>query len=72
MVSSPPNNDMSIYGKSKSSSNYSSGPTQNLGAIHFKTDAQVAYDIQLGRSWTLWKDKKHIFPMELVTYPTKI
>jgi hypothetical protein len=27
-----------------------------LGSGDIKTDAQVAYDIQLGRSWT-WKDK---------------
>jgi hypothetical protein len=28
-----------------------------LGSVHIKTDAQVAYNIQLGRSWTPWKDK---------------
>jgi hypothetical protein len=42
-------------------------PTR-LGAAHIKTDAQVTYDIQLGHSWTHWKDKgKDItFPMETV------
>jgi hypothetical protein len=36
------------------------------GAIHIKTDVQVAYDIQLGRSWSPWKGKEIRFPMELV------
>jgi hypothetical protein len=42
-------------------------PTR-LGAVHIKTDAQVTKDIQLGHSWTRWKDKcKEItFPMEIV------
>jgi hypothetical protein len=42
-------------------------PTR-LGAVHIKTDAQVTKDIQLGHSWTHWKDKgKEItFPMEIV------
>jgi hypothetical protein len=55
-ASSPPNNEISRYGKSKSSLNSSLGPTQNLGAIHFESDAQVTYDILLGHSWILWKD----------------
>jgi hypothetical protein len=39
-----------------------------LGVVHIKTDAQVADNIQLGRSWTQWKDKgkEIMFPMELV------
>ncbi len=42
-------------------------PTR-LVAVHIKTDAQVTYDIQLGHSWTHWKDKgmEIMFPMELV------
>jgi hypothetical protein len=32
-------------------------PTR-LGVVHIKTDAQVAYDIQLGCSWTPWKGKE--------------
>jgi hypothetical protein len=68
MTSSPPNNEISRYGKSKSSS----GPTENLKAVHLKTYAQVAYDIQLGRSWTLWKDKELIVPTGLVTHTNKI
>jgi hypothetical protein len=39
------------------------------GAVHIKTDAQVAYHIQLGSSWTPWKGKEVTFPMELVPYP---
>jgi hypothetical protein len=35
-------------------------------AVHIKTDAQVTYNIQLGLSWTPWKDKEITFPMELV------
>jgi hypothetical protein len=50
MTTNPPNNEISSYGKSKSSSNSTSGPTQNSGVVHLKTDAQVAYDIHLGRS----------------------
>ncbi len=40
----------------------------HLGAVHIKTDAHIAYDIQLGCSSTHWKDKgKEItFLMELV------
>jgi hypothetical protein len=41
----------------------------HLGVVHIKTDAQVAYDIQLGRSWTPWKGKEITFPMELVPCP---
>jgi hypothetical protein len=50
----------------------SSGPTQNLGAVHLKIDAQISYDIQLGRSLTLWKDKGLMFLTGPVSYPTKI
>jgi hypothetical protein len=67
-ASSPPNNKISRYGKSKSSL----GPTQNPGAVHLKTDAQVTYHIKSGHSWTLWKVKELIFPTGLVSYPTKI
>jgi hypothetical protein len=38
------------------------------GAIHIKTDAQAAYDIQLGHSWTPWKGKEITFAMKLVPY----
>jgi hypothetical protein len=41
----------------------------NPGALHIKTDGQVAYDIQLGRSWTPWKGKEVTFPMELAPCP---
>jgi hypothetical protein len=67
MVSSPPNKEISRYGKSKSSS----CPTQNPGAVHIKTDARVTYDIKVGHSWTLWEEKDLIFPTGLVSYPTK-
>jgi hypothetical protein len=70
-ASSPPNNKISRYGKSKSSSNSSSGPTQNPGAVHLKTDAQFIYDIKLKHYRTLWKDKVIIFPTQLVSYPNK-
>jgi hypothetical protein len=39
------------------------------GAVHIQTDAQVTYNIQLGHSWTPWKDKEIKFPMELVLCP---
>jgi hypothetical protein len=35
--------------ESKSSSKSSLSRTRNLGAVYIKTDAQVVYDIQLGR-----------------------
>jgi hypothetical protein len=40
----------------------------SLGTVHIKTDAQVTYDIQLGHSWTHWKDrgKEIMFPRKLV------
>jgi hypothetical protein len=39
------------------------------GAIHIKTNAQVAYDIQLGHFWTPWKGKEISFTVELVQCP---
>jgi hypothetical protein len=43
----------------------SPSPTQNPGVVHLKTeDLQVAYDIELGRSWTRWKYKEIMFPTE--------
>jgi hypothetical protein len=56
----------------KSNSEFNSSPIQNLGEVDLKTDAQVAYDIQSVHSWTRWKDKEIIIPMELVSYTTKI
>jgi hypothetical protein len=43
-----------------------------LGVVHIKTDAQVTYDIQLGRSWTPCKGKEINFTMELVPCPNSI
>jgi hypothetical protein len=37
--------------------------------VHIKIDAQVAYDIQLGCYWTLWKGKEKPFSMELLPCP---
>jgi hypothetical protein len=45
----------------KSNSEFKSSPTQNPGEDDLKTDAQVAYDIQSGHSWTRWKDNILIF-----------
>jgi hypothetical protein len=56
----------------KYNSEFSSSPVQNSGAGHIKTDVQVIYDIQSGRYWTRWKDQEIIFPMGLISYPTKI
>jgi hypothetical protein len=36
------------------------------GAVHIKTDTQVAYDIKLGHSSMPWKVKEISFPIELV------
>jgi hypothetical protein len=56
----------------KSNLEFSLSPVWNPGACHIKTDVQVAYDKQSGRSWTHWKDKEIIFPMEPASHPTKI
>jgi hypothetical protein len=56
----------------KFESKSSSSPIWNLGAIHLKTNAQVAYNIQSYRFWTRWKYKGIIFPMGLVSYPNKV
>jgi hypothetical protein len=39
------------------------------GAVYIKTDAQVADDIQLGRSWTPWKVKEVKISIKLVPCP---
>jgi hypothetical protein len=39
------------------------------GAVHIITDAHIAYDIQLGFSWSPWKCTEIKFPMEPVPYP---
>jgi hypothetical protein len=49
--------------ESKSSSQFSSSLTQNLGIVHLKPDVHIAYDIQFGCSWNHWKYKEIIFPM---------
>jgi hypothetical protein len=56
----------------KSNSEFNSSPIRNPGEDDLKTDAQGAYDIQSGSSWTCWKEKEIIFPMGLVSYQTKI
>jgi hypothetical protein len=56
----------------KSNLEFNSSPIQNLGEVDIKTEAQDAYDIQSGHSWTHWKDKEIIFPMEPISYTTKI
>jgi hypothetical protein len=37
--------------------------------VYIKIDAQIAYDMQLGHSWTPWKFKEIASPMELVPCP---
>jgi hypothetical protein len=56
----------------KSNSEFNSSPIQNLGEVDLKIDAQVAYDIKSGHSWTHWKYKEISFAMEHVSYTTKI
>jgi hypothetical protein len=56
----------------KSNSEFNSRPIRNPGEVNLKTDAQVAYNIQSGHSWTRSKDKEIIFPTALVTCTTKI
>jgi hypothetical protein len=56
-----------IFNKNCQNSFNIQSPT-HLGVVHITTDAQVTYDIQLGHTWTHWKDKGReiTFPMELV------
>jgi hypothetical protein len=65
------NQDKKLESKSSSKSS-STSPIRHLGAVHLKTDAQIAYDIQSGHSWTCWKDKEIIFSIGPISYPTKI
>ena len=61
-----------IYGEEsadKSNSESILSPVRNPGAARIKTDAQVAYGVQFGRSWTHWKAKEIIFPMGPVPNP---
>jgi hypothetical protein len=49
-----------------------SSPTQSLGPPHIQIDVQIAYDIRFEHSTHAQKAKKITFPMELVSFPTKI
>jgi hypothetical protein len=48
----------------KSNSEFNSSPIQNPGEVDLKSDAQVAYNIQSGNSWSCWKYKEIIFPID--------
>jgi hypothetical protein len=50
----------------------SSSPTRSPGPPHIQIDVQSAYDLHFGRSTYARKAKEINFPMELVSYPTKI
>jgi hypothetical protein len=50
----------------------SSSPTRSSGPPHIQIDIQIAYALHFGRSTYAWKGKEITFPMELVSYPTKI
>jgi hypothetical protein len=50
-------------------SNFNIQRPTRLGVVHIKTDSQVAYNIQLGRSLTAWKGNEIYIPMELVPCP---
>jgi hypothetical protein len=50
----------------------SSSPTRSPGSPRIQIDVQIAYDLRFGRSTYARKDKEIIFPMELVSCPTKI
>jgi hypothetical protein len=54
------------------SESLSSSPTQSLGPPRIQIDVQIAYDLCFGRSTHARKAKEIKFPMELVSYPTKI
>jgi hypothetical protein len=50
----------------------SSCPTQSPGPSRIQIDVQSAYNIRFRRSTYARKAKEITFPMELVSYPTKI
>jgi hypothetical protein len=50
----------------------SSSPTQSPGPPHIQIDVQIAYNLCFGHSTYAWKAKEITFPMEPVSYPTKI
>ena len=47
-------------------------PTQSPGPPRIQIDVQIAYDLHFGRSTYARKAMEVIFPMELVSCPTKI
>jgi hypothetical protein len=50
----------------------SSSPTRSPRPPHIQIDIQIAYDLRFGRSTYAWKAKEINFPLELVSFPTKI
>jgi hypothetical protein len=50
----------------------SSSPTWSAGPPHIQIDVHIAYDLCFGCSTYGRKSKEINFPMELVSYPTKI
>jgi hypothetical protein len=50
----------------------SSSPTQSPGPPYIQIDVQIAYDLCFRRSTYAQKAKDLNFPMEPVSYPTKI
>jgi hypothetical protein len=50
----------------------SSNPTRSPGPPHIQIGVQIAYYLHFGRSTYACKAKEITFPMELVSYPTKI
>jgi hypothetical protein len=47
-------------------------PTQSLGPSCIQIDVQIAYDLRFGHSTYAPKAKEITFPMETVSYPSKI
>jgi hypothetical protein len=50
----------------------SSSPTRSPGPSCIQIDVQIAYDLCFGCSTYVQKDKEITFPMELVSYLTKV
>jgi hypothetical protein len=64
-----------VYEKVANQSNSelpSSSPTWSLGPPHIQIDVQIAYDLRFICSTYARKAKEITFPMEPVSYPTKI
>ena len=65
----PLENQKDVQIKLEAEPNSTSSPYRNPRPVCTKINAQDAYGLGFWRSWTLWKDKKIIFPTDLISPP---